>query len=299
MVNGAIQKPTENGLESAVVRALGSRSIVLVGMMGAGKSSIGRRLAARLGIPFIDADTEIESAAGMTISEIFDKHGEPYFRAGEKRVIARLLDNGPQVLATGGGSVLDAQTRALIGEKSVSVWLKADIDVLLKRTKRRNDRPLVEKSGSSAGARAALRAGRHRRAVARRTARHDRRRDHDPVAETPWPWRGEIAMTESLRQAESTTVSVALDARAYDIVIGRGLLPNLGERIKTLRPGARVAIVSDETVARLHLQAAGASLKSSGVDSARIVVPSGEGSKNYATFEEGLRGGHCCARRAQ
>jgi len=145
MVNGAIQKPAESGLESAVVRALGGRSIVLVGMMGAGKSSIGRRLASRLGIPFIDADSEIESAAGMTIPEIFEKHGEPYFRAGEARVIARLLENGPQVLATGGGSVMDAQTRALIGEKGVSIWLKADIDVLLKRTKRRNDRPLVEK----------------------------------------------------------------------------------------------------------------------------------------------------------
>ena len=145
MVNGTIQKPAESGLESAVVRALGGRSIVLVGMMGAGKSSIGRRLASRLGIPFIDADTEIESAAGMTIPEIFEKHGEPYFRAGEARVIARLLENGPQVLATGGGSVMDAQTRALIGEKGVSIWLKADIDVLLKRTKRRNDRPLVEK----------------------------------------------------------------------------------------------------------------------------------------------------------
>ncbi len=145
MVNGAIQKPVENGLESAVVRALGRRSIVLVGMMGAGKSSIGRRLAGRLGIPFIDADTEIESAAGMTIPEIFHKHGEPYFRAGEARVIARLLDNGPQVLATGGGSIMDAQTRALIGEKGVSIWVKADIDVLLKRTKRRNDRPLAEK----------------------------------------------------------------------------------------------------------------------------------------------------------
>src|SRR5262245_50488917 len=145
MVNGAIQKPVESGLESAVVRALGGRSIVLVGMMGAGKSSIGRRLASRLGIPFIDADTEIESAAGMTIPEIFDKHGEPYFRAGEARVIARLLDNGPQVLATGGGSLMDAQTRALIGAKGVSIWLKADIDVLLKRTKRRSDRPLAEK----------------------------------------------------------------------------------------------------------------------------------------------------------
>jgi shikimate kinase len=145
MVNGAIQKPAENGLESAMVRALGSRSIVLVGMMGSGKSSIGRRLAARLGIPFIDADTEIESAAGMSIPEIFEKHGEPYFRAGEARVIARLLDNGPQVLATGGGAVMDPQTRALIGQKGISIWLKADIDVLLKRTKRRNDRPLVEK----------------------------------------------------------------------------------------------------------------------------------------------------------
>jgi shikimate kinase len=145
MVNGAVQKPAESGLESAVVRALGGRSIVLIGMMGAGKSSIGRRLASRLGIPFIDADTEIESAAGMSIPEIFEKHGEPYFRAGEARVIARLLDNGPQVLATGGGSVMDVQTRALIGEKGVSIWLKADIDVLLKRTKRRNDRPLVEK----------------------------------------------------------------------------------------------------------------------------------------------------------
>ncbi|HET9414532.1 MAG TPA: shikimate kinase [Pseudolabrys sp.] len=145
MVNGAIQKPAESGPESVVVRALGGRSIVLIGMMGAGKSSIGRRLAGRLGIPFIDADTEIESAAGMTIPEIFEKHGEPYFRAGEARVIARLLDNGPQVLATGGGSVMDPQTRALIGQKGISVWLKADIDVLLKRTKRRNDRPLVEK----------------------------------------------------------------------------------------------------------------------------------------------------------
>jgi len=145
MVNGAIQKPAESGPESAVVRALGGRSIVLVGMMGAGKSSIGRRLASRLGIPFVDADTEIVSAAGMTIPEIFEKHGEPYFRAGEARVIARLLDNGPQVLATGGGSVMDPQTRALIGQKGISIWLKADIDVLLKRTKRRNDRPLVEK----------------------------------------------------------------------------------------------------------------------------------------------------------
>jgi shikimate kinase len=145
MVNPAVQKTAENGRESAVVRALDKRSIVLVGMMGAGKSSIGRRLASRLGIAFVDADSEIEIAAGMTIPEIFQKHGEPYFRAGEARVIARLLDNGPSVLATGGGSVMDPHTRKLIGEKGISVWLNADLDVLVKRTKRRNDRPLVDK----------------------------------------------------------------------------------------------------------------------------------------------------------
>jgi shikimate kinase len=143
MANSAIQKTAENGLETAIVRALGRRSIVLVGMMGAGKSSVGRRLAARLGIPFVDADAEIESAAGMTIPEIFDKHGESYFRAGEVRVIARLLDNGPQVLATGGGAIMDQKTRDLIHIKGVTVWLKADLDVLMKRTKRRNDRPLA------------------------------------------------------------------------------------------------------------------------------------------------------------
>ena len=145
MANGAIQKTAENGLQAAIVRALGKRSIVLVGMMGAGKSSVGRRLAARLGIGFVDADTEIENAAGMSIPEIFAKHGEADFRAGEKRVIARLLDGGPQVLATGGGAVMDQNTRDLIHIKGISVWLKADLDVLLKRTRRRNDRPLAEK----------------------------------------------------------------------------------------------------------------------------------------------------------
>lgn len=145
MAHTAVQKPAENGPEQAILAALGRRSIVLVGMMGAGKSSVGRRLAARLGIPFVDADSEIENAAGMTIPEIFAKHGEPYFRAGETRVIARLLETGPQVLATGGGAVMDQRTRDLIHIKGVSVWLKADLDVLLRRIKRRNDRPLAEK----------------------------------------------------------------------------------------------------------------------------------------------------------
>jgi shikimate kinase len=130
--------------EAAIVVALGPRAIVLVGMMGAGKSSIGRRLAQRLALPFVDADTEIEIAAGMSIADIFAVHGEPDFRAGEARVIARLLDAGAQVLATGGGAFMNPDTRAAIGTKGISVWLKADHDVLMKRIKRRHDRPLLK-----------------------------------------------------------------------------------------------------------------------------------------------------------
>lgn len=145
MIDIAVQKTAPNVVESGIVSALGQRSVVLVGMMGAGKSSIGRRLAARLGIPFVDADAEIEAAAGMSIPEIFAKHGEPYFRAGEARVIARLLESGPQVLATGGGAIMDARTRELIAAKGISVWLKADVEVLIRRTKRRGERPLVDR----------------------------------------------------------------------------------------------------------------------------------------------------------
>lgn len=131
-------------IEAAIVTALGRRSIVLVGMMGAGKSSIGRRLASRLGIPFVDADAEIEIAhAGMKIHEIFAEHGEPYFRAGEARVIARLLKGGPQILATGGGAFMNPETRAAIGVSGISIWLNADFDVLMKRIRRRHDRPLL------------------------------------------------------------------------------------------------------------------------------------------------------------
>jgi len=130
--------------QAALGASLGRRSVVLVGMMGAGKSSIGRRLAARLGIPFVDADTEIEKAAGMSIAEIFQAHGESYFRAGETRVIARLLEGGPQVLATGGGAFMNADTRASIRVKAISVWLRATLDVLARRIRRRGDRPLLQ-----------------------------------------------------------------------------------------------------------------------------------------------------------
>lgn len=121
-----------------------ARTIVLVGLMGAGKSKIGRRLAARLDLPFFDSDAEIEAAAGESIEDIFRRHGEAAFRDGERRVIARLLRQPMNVLATGGGAFMDPQTRALIARRAVSVWLRAELDVLLARVARRNNRPLLQ-----------------------------------------------------------------------------------------------------------------------------------------------------------
>jgi shikimate kinase len=144
MSETAAQAPASTPQEAEIAAALGRRSIVLVGMMGAGKSTIGRRLAARLRLPFLDADIEIEAAASMTIPEIFAVHGEPYFRDGEARVIARLLENGPAVIATGGGAFMREETRNRIRDKAVSIWLKADADVIMKRVKRRADRPLLQ-----------------------------------------------------------------------------------------------------------------------------------------------------------
>ncbi len=130
--------------ESEILAALGTRSIVLVGMMGAGKSTIGRRLSARLGLPFLDADAEIEAAAGMSIPDIFEAHGEQHFRDGEARVIARLLESGPAVLATGGGAFMREETRRRIKDKALSIWLKADADIIMRRVRRRSDRPLLQ-----------------------------------------------------------------------------------------------------------------------------------------------------------
>jgi shikimate kinase len=145
--NGTAEQPSA----AAILSLLGSRSIVLVGMMGVGKSSIGRRLAARLGVPFVDADTEIEKAACMSIADIFARNGEAYFRSGEARVIARLLDGGPQVLATGGGAVMNADTRVAIKAKGVSIWLSAELDVLMRRiNKRKDDRPMLQTADPAA-----------------------------------------------------------------------------------------------------------------------------------------------------
>jgi shikimate kinase len=175
--NGAAGQPSA----TAILSLLGSRSIVLVGMMGVGKSSIGRRLAARLGVPFVDADTEIEKAAGMSIADIFARHGEADFRSGEARVIARLLDGGPQVLATGGGAVMNADTRAAIKAKGVSIWLSAELDVLMRRlNKRKNERPLLQTADPAATLRQLLLAREPFYAQADLTV-HSREVPHDAI----------------------------------------------------------------------------------------------------------------------
>jgi shikimate kinase len=139
MARRSIAKEAES-----VRQRLGNHPIVLVGLMGAGKTSVGRRLAEKLGIPFVDADHEIEVAAGKSIAEIFNDHGETYFREGERRVIQRLIGNGAQVLATGGGSYMNDETRARIQDHGISIWLKAPLDLLMKRVLKRQDRPLLK-----------------------------------------------------------------------------------------------------------------------------------------------------------
>lgn len=148
----AARKQARGTLERDLVSRLGQRSLVLVGLMGSGKTSVGRRLAKRLELPFVDADDEIEKAAGgQAIKDIFREHGEAYFREGEHRVIARLLREGPCVVATGGGAYMDPRTRAAISESGIAIWLKADLPVLVERVMRRpaEDRPMLQRDGRS------------------------------------------------------------------------------------------------------------------------------------------------------
>lgn len=145
MTHRSAEQDRDRDRQLAEIRqSLGQNSLVLIGLMGAGKSAVGRRLAASLNLPFTDADSEIEAAAGQSIAEIFAEHGEAYFRTGERKVIARLLENGPQVLATGGGAYMDPETRAVVKEHGISIWLKASLRVLMKRVGRRDNRPLLQ-----------------------------------------------------------------------------------------------------------------------------------------------------------
>ncbi len=136
------QSPAEQ-IDVGQIRAALDKPIVLVGLMGVGKSTIGRRLASRLGLPFVDSDDEIEAAAGMSVGELFESYGEDTFRDGERRVIARLIDGEVKVIATGGGAFVQDETRALILDQAIAIWLNADIDILAERVSRRDTRPLV------------------------------------------------------------------------------------------------------------------------------------------------------------
>ncbi len=136
--------PGGNEPSSPLLRAAAARPVTLIGLMGVGKTTIGRRLAARLDLPFIDADSEIEIASGMAVAEIFERFGEAHFRDGERRVIARLIDGAPKVIATGGGAFIDADTRALILARTLAVWLDADVATLVERVRRRDTRPLLK-----------------------------------------------------------------------------------------------------------------------------------------------------------
>ncbi|RME65441.1 MAG: shikimate kinase, partial [Alphaproteobacteria bacterium] len=213
-------------------RGLGGRSLVLVGLMGSGKSSIGRRLAERLGLPFVDSDGEIEQAAGCSISEIFERYGEAAFRDGERRVIERLLGDTPKVVATGGGAFMDPATRALIKARAVSIWLKADIDVLAERTSRRDHRPLLKGKDATAVL-TELAAQRHPVYAQADITVASGRGPHEKVVEDI------LAALAAHRPPETGTgappnaaaperLQVALAGRGYDIVIGAGVLDQAG-----------------------------------------------------------------------
>ncbi len=295
----------------AGIRAgLGGRAIVFVGMMGSGKSAIGQRLAARLGLPFVDADAEIvAAAAGMTIPEIFAKYGERYFRDGERRVIMRLLNSGEIVLATGGGAFVDPRTRERVTERGVSIWLDADLKTLLKRVRRKNDRPLLHTDDPEETLRQLLEARRPIYECADiRVESNDEPQDV-MVEATLDALRAKLphinatrraaqqkdftkAMTHlHLERAQSEqgaahreTIHVALGGRSYDILIGANLLESAGSEIAKIAPGASCAIVTDENVARLHLPALQTSLTRAGLRHTTITVAPGEASKSLSSF---------------
>ncbi len=276
-MNDASPIPEAEGL----VAALGGRSVVLIGMMGAGKTSVGKRLAQKLGLPFVDADDEIEAGAQMTIPEIFERFGEPYFRDGERRVIARLLDDGPKVLSTGGGAFLNEETRRRVAERGVSVWLKPEFETLLRRVRKRSNRPLLRTDDPEATLRKLLEERSPTYALADLTI-ETRDGPHDAVVDMLIG-----ALRRRLAHPVSHTtrqVAVDLGQRAYRILIGPGLIETAGAHVAALAPGARCAIVTDATVAKLHLDPLLNSLEAAGLKTSVVVCPPGEATKSYVEF---------------
>jgi shikimate kinase/3-dehydroquinate synthase len=261
----------------ALPAALAGRSVVLVGLMGAGKTSIGRRLAARLARPFRDADTEIEAAAGCSIAEIFTRYGEQEFRAGERRVIARLLGAEPLVLATGGGAYMDPATRAAIRAGAVCVWLRCTLPTLLHRVAGRNHRPLLNEGDPEA-------------ILARlMVARHPVYAEADVIVdcgeETPDVTTSHVLDALAAWQPPQR-LAVPLGERSYEIVVGEGLLPRAGALLAPVLPQKRAFVVTDETVAPLHLPALLAGLAETGIEATPLRVPAGETAKQMAVLED-------------
>ncbi|RBP18256.1 3-dehydroquinate synthase [Roseiarcus fermentans] len=268
-----------------VAAALGSRSVVLVGMMGAGKTSVGKRLAARLGLPFVDADAEIEAGAQLTISEIFERFGEAYFREGERRVIARLLNGGPQVLATGGGAFMNAATRDAIAAGGVSIWLKPEVEVLLARVRKKANRPLLQTDDQEGALRRILADRAPIYALADITI-ESRDGPHESVVDQTLRRLAETlgGAPEAGPEAARRRVEVPLGSRAYSIHIGPGALDTAGAEIARIAKGAKCAIVTDANVAALYLDRVRLSLEGAGLAAAAIVCPPGESTKSYAEF---------------
>jgi shikimate kinase/3-dehydroquinate synthase len=272
-------------------KRLGKRSIVLVGLMGCGKSSIGKRLAIKLGLPFIDADDEIERAAAKTINDIFTDHGETHFRDGERKVIARLLGNGPQVLATGGGAFIHPETRQRIREKGISIWLRADLPVLMRRVMKRDTRPLLRDGNPEATMRKLIEARYPIYAEADMTV-ESRDEPHD-LAVTEILHRLATGSAATIIQTPSPSRSVRVDLgdRSYDVLIASGLLSDTGALIKARLGSVKCGIVTDENVARHHLLALEQSLKAEGLFAGSIVMKPGEATKSFrdlATLSERL-----------
>ena len=267
-----------------VAAALSGRSVVLVGMMGAGKTSVGKRLAAKLGLPFVDADAEIEAGAQLTISEIFERFGELYFREGERKVIARLLNGGPLVLATGGGAFMNATTRQNIAKYGVSIWLKPSFDILLARVRKKSNRPLLKTADPEQTLRRLLEERTPTYALADLTI-ESLDGSHDTVVDAilrrlDATLGKDVAPVQEARRK----VEVPLGARAYSILIGPGVLDEAGAEIARIAPGVHCAIVTDARVAPLYLDRLSASLDQAGLRSTPIVCPPGEATKCYAEF---------------
>jgi shikimate kinase/3-dehydroquinate synthase len=245
--------------------------------MGAGKTAIGKRLAAQLGLPFFDADQEIERAAGATIAEIFAKHGEAHFRAGEKRVIQRLLANGRIVLATGGGAFMDPETRAAIRERAISVWLHCPLPILVQRVHGRTHRPLL-----NAGDPAQI----LQRLSQERSPFYAQADIIVVGSEDPPNVTTSNVITALNEYIAPRRVSVQLSQSRYEVVIDSKLLARAGALIAPVLPQPRCVIVTDATVASLHLATLQKSLTEVGVSHDAIVVPPGEASKSLQTWAD-------------